>query len=76
MNKKGSGAAAFVALVTFVLAFFIFVLASPILFDFVVLGAESTGAAAGFFVYLFPFVILLFLILAFLRSVTGGGASG
>jgi len=74
LNRKGS-AAGFVALVVFVLGFFLFVLASPILFEFVVLGAESTGSAAGFFIYLFPFVILLFIVLKGLGAFSGAGGS-
>ena len=72
MNKHGQ--VAFIGLIMTVIAIIIFVLALPFINDFVNHGVANSGSASGFFIRLFPWVILVFLLYGGYRAVSGGGS--
>lgn len=69
MNKKGQ---VFSALIIVVLALFIFIFAAPIIAQSIAIGVSQTGGATGFFMRLYPWVIIIFILLVLLRIITSG----
>lgn len=70
-NKKGQ--AMFVAILIMVVAMIMFIIMTPLLFQFIAGGASQTGSATGFFMRFIPWIALIFIVIVFVRITTSGG---
>jgi len=71
MNKGGQ--MVFIGVIFLAMAFIIFILALPFINQAVSYGVSQSGTASGFFIKAIPFVMIIFLVIAGLRLIAGGG---